>query len=164
LATPSSAVITAEPLRPARPPVEGLRTAPATEELPASRPANRPAAKVAASVSRTPKAKADPPTTCQAGGDGGGGGRSGCHDLGFAALDRKVNAAFAAAMRSGAPAGPLGQQQQDWIIRLDRVRREDPGAAKDLYLARVADLRALASRGGEQAQAGVARDASESPQ
>lgn len=152
---------TAEPLRPAPAPVAGLKTAPAAEALPASPPVSAPAVKVASSTSIARPAKSGPSAGCKA--EAGGAGRAVCPDIAFAALDRQVNAAFAAAMRSGAPAGALGQQQQDWIIRRDRVRREDPNAAKDLYLARIAELHALASRGGEPAPASVAQDASESP-
>jgi hypothetical protein len=79
--------------------------------------------------------------------------QAGCRRLGASALDAQVNEAFAAAMRSGSPAGPLGQDQQDWIIRRDRLRTRDPGLAEDLDRARIAELQDMASRVGDHAPA-----------
>jgi uncharacterized protein YecT (DUF1311 family) len=63
----------------------------------------------------------------------------------FAALDQELNKAFADAIRAGAPAGELGEKQENWIIRQDRIRRDDPALAEDLYRARIAELQALSA-------------------
>lgn len=125
-----------------------------TARLAAAPPAAEAAPPIASRRPAQAEAQIKTPTKAQSGcGSATAGGRSACPDAAFAALDKQLNAAFAAAMRSSGAPGPLGRDQQDWIIRIDGVRRTDPGAAEDLYRARIAELHALASRDAEQAQA-----------
>ncbi|HKR87354.1 MAG TPA: hypothetical protein VJS38_04205, partial [Phenylobacterium sp.] len=63
----------------------------------------------------------------------------------LASLDQEVNKAYAEALNAGAPVGPLSVAQESWIIRRDRVRREDPDMAEDLARARIAELRGIAA-------------------
>jgi uncharacterized protein YecT (DUF1311 family) len=70
---------------------------------------------------------------------------SSSEDPPFAALDEELNKAFADAIRAGAPAGDLSAEQENWIIRRDRIRRNDPALAEDLYRARIAELQALSA-------------------
>lgn len=69
-----------------------------------------------------------------------------CRDLAcqarFAELDQKLDSAFAEAVRAGAAAGPLGHEQEAWIIHRDRLSREHPELLPDLYRARIAQLQA----------------------
>jgi uncharacterized protein YecT (DUF1311 family) len=71
----------------------------------------------------------------------------------FVALDEELNKAYAEAIRSGAPAGPLSEQQETWIIRRDRVRQDDPDLAEDLYRARIAELQALSAQNAKSPSA-----------
>lgn len=86
---------------------------------------------------RTPAPRPQPKTPSPARASGGPR---------FAALDEELNKAYAQAIRSGAAAGPLSEQQENWIIRRDRVRRDDPDLAEDLYRARIAELQALSAQ------------------
>jgi hypothetical protein len=137
------------------PPVVRVDTARVATAIPAPAPAPAPTRAPTPAPTLTRGDEPAPPVARRAAETKAAASRCGrdgaCPDKRFAALDRQVNAAFAAAMRSSAEPGPLGQDQQNWIIRLDRVRRKDPGAAEDLYRARVAELRALASKDSEPA-------------
>ena len=95
------------------------------------------AAQQAAELPRSPARRPPPPKTSPAKASGGPR---------FAALDEELNKAYAEAIRSGAAAGPLSEQQESWIIRRDRVRRDDPDLAEDLYRARIAELQALSAQ------------------
>jgi hypothetical protein len=68
----------------------------------------------------------------------------GCQPPKIAALDREMNAALAAAIRAGAPGGPLGAAQESWILRRDRAARASRELEADLYVARIAELRSMA--------------------
>lgn len=70
----------------------------------------------------------------------------------LAALDQEVNKAYAQALNAGAPVGPLSVAQENWIIRRDRVRREDPDMAEDLARARIAELQAIAANAASDPQ------------
>lgn len=67
-----------------------------------------------------------------------------CRQPQLAALDDRMNAAFADAVRSGAPAGPLAEEQEAWVIRRDRAARDAPDTVASLYEARIATLYELA--------------------
>lgn len=77
--------------------------------------------------------------------------RPASRDPQFAALDEQLNKAYADAIRAGAAAGPLSEQQESWIIRRDRIRHQDPEMAADLYRSRIAELQALATQPSEPA-------------
>lgn len=70
----------------------------------------------------------------------------------LAALDQEVNKAYAGALNAGAPVGPLTSAQASWIIRRDRLRREDPDMAEDLVRARIAELHGIAAQSAADAQ------------
>lgn len=150
----NGATVTAPP-QPAPLPVARLSTARIVEDVPAREPASPVTSPRSAKTAS--KTKTEAQSRC--GGATAGGP---CPDVAFAALDKQVNAAFAAAMRSSATPGPLGRDQQDWIIRVDRIRREDPASAQDLYRARVTELRALASKDVDQTQAPTTQNNAES--
>jgi uncharacterized protein YecT (DUF1311 family) len=128
--------------------------APAIDVPPAAAPvaaARPPAASAVPRPAAAPKTPADgrPRSTSQAAADRAATDRVSAS----AALDQEVNKAYAEALRAGAPAGPLGEAQENWIIRRDRLRREDPEMAEDLARARIAELQALATKKAEASPA-----------
>lgn len=127
-------------------PEETQPAAPAAIEVPpaqapaaAPRPPPRPVAPVAAPKA-PPAAKAR--SAAQAAADRAATARVSA----LAALDQEVNKAYAEALNAGAAPAPLAAAQQEWIIRRDRIRREDPEMAEDVARARIAQLQAIATR------------------
>jgi len=72
----------------------------------------------------------------------------------LAVLDQEVNKAYVEALRAGAPAGPLAEAQENWVIRRERLQREDPDMAEDLARARIAELHSIAAKDAEEATSG----------
>jgi len=144
-AVASAAAPAPEPVAAAPPPpVRADQALTAAPQIPAARPAIRqtsaPARGVAAEVASatTPRTRCDRRRQAI--------DRLICRDRGLASLDRDLNAAFADAVRSGAPSGPLSEDQEAWVIRRDRAAEESPESVADLYRARIAQLNEAAQR------------------
>ena len=123
----------------AMPPPSAEAPPPAAPPVAAPRPPARPIAR-AAPAAKTPTA-AQARSAAQAAADRAATDKVSA----LAALDQEVNKAYAEALRAGAPAG-LAQAQENWVIRRERLQREDPDMAEDLARARIAELQALAAK------------------
>lgn len=72
-----------------------------------------------------------------------------CNDAELAALDNRLNRAFNAAVRAGAPRSWLREEQDRWVmVDRERAARHSRWAVEDLYRERIAELDDLA-RGPE---------------
>lgn len=144
---------------PAPPSIE-VAPAPVALAIPAPPPAEAPAVASPAMAEPAAAIVAQPPPRAASAPQGASGLKDSCASSSprsrspacqgaFPALERKVNAAYAAAIRAGAAAGPLSHEQENWIIRRDRVRRDHPELLPDLYRARIAELEAHAAKTAE---------------
>lgn len=68
-----------------------------------------------------------------------------CDDAVLSDLDRQLNAAFARAVRAGAPRAALRAEQDQWVFRREAVARRSHAALVSYYQTRIAELNALAS-------------------
>ena len=70
-----------------------------------------------------------------------------CEDDRLSAADRRLNAAYRAALASGAmPRDQLRAEQQDWLAVREDAARRSIRAVDSVYRQRIAELEDIASR------------------
>jgi uncharacterized protein YecT (DUF1311 family) len=125
---------------------------PATPGAPAFEPAPLPAvADVAPPPAVQPAPLAVPAPRYRASFDCGaarpGAEQMVCSDPDLAAADRQLAQAYRRALQSGAPAGPLRADQQDWLDIREDAARHGPGAVASIYNQRIDELNEAAQDG-----------------
>jgi uncharacterized protein len=70
-----------------------------------------------------------------------------CADPDLAAADRRMRAAYVAALRAGAPPDLLGRDQDAWLAAREEAAQWSRRALAEAYRRRIAELRDIAENG-----------------
>jgi len=70
-----------------------------------------------------------------------------CEDPALTRADRRMTEAYRRALRAGAPAADLREEQEDWLAIREDAARHSPDAVANIYRQRIDELEALAEEG-----------------